>query len=134
MCTHAESPLKINMGIMQYQKFRFGKWRLFPGNVDLQLRKGLAHRVGISLIGFSIDRIGLAKVIDNHPKHDLCIKRVKPDMLINAMLTMPVIIKIKKTGPALSSSATDCAPAASVASAVTNNKFSTRIMVLVEFA
>ena len=64
--------------------------------IDLQLHKVLAHHIGIGLIGFGIDRIGLAKVIGNHPKHDLCIKRVKPDMRINAMLTMPVFIKIKK--------------------------------------
>jgi hypothetical protein len=41
------------------------------------------------LIAFGIDRITLAKVTDNHPKHDLRIKGMKPGVRIIRIGILP---------------------------------------------
>jgi hypothetical protein len=69
------------------------------------------------LIAFGIDRITLAKIIDNHPKHDLRIKGMKPGVRIIRIGILPAF------GAMVITPSFDL---------ITANKFCARVLILPE--
>jgi hypothetical protein len=71
------------------------------------------------LLDFSIDRVTLAKTINNHLRYYLRIKGIKPDKLITRMAILPT------------SSAMVIMPSFGT---ITDNKFCASVLILVESA